>query len=160
MTGARPDESVVRSVRKGFESDGYKVFFYQDCAHKGGHLCSEEAVGALFATSGHVVSVNSPEARKSQYTNLEIGIIDSHVQDRSILVLSAEPLHKSMKIASQGGAVAEATDIAVREIVFEDDGLGWPTYASIASSIALLAGGALYMRNKIAGAAGSDASDA
>jgi hypothetical protein len=122
ITGARSDTPFVELMTKRLEADGNVVFFYQHCAQLA-RLCAEETVGAHCATAGQVISVNSADARKSEYTILETRIIDSKVTGTTVFIISAEQLQQAIShtthIASMGAA-ASAITIAGQELALED----------------------------------------
>ena len=68
IIGAGKDSAEVSEVAKALKAQGKSVFFYDFC-HP---LCSSEAVGAMFGTSGQTMLYHTSSADLSQYVTVEL----------------------------------------------------------------------------------------
>ena len=92
IIGAREDKAVISKLAESWKSDGYAVFFYDFCRQANGELCSEQAVGAMFGTSGFTFVYDTLAARKSPYVPVEIATARhlAGVDSRAYLISSSE----------------------------------------------------------------------
>jgi len=68
VTGSQGDWHVVQKLEAHYALSGYNLFFYLHCKP----LCAEETIGALFATSGTALHVQSPRTLKSEFVPIEV----------------------------------------------------------------------------------------
>jgi hypothetical protein len=80
VTGSSSDHKYVQTYRDQAEVEGYRLFFYKDCLP----LCSEAAVGALFATSSRWINIDSPGAEKSRYIPVELALIREQLKPKQL----------------------------------------------------------------------------
>jgi hypothetical protein len=67
IIGAGKDSTEVSELAESQKAQGNAVFFYDFCRP----LCSSEAVGAMFGTSGRTMLYNTPSAELSKYVEVE-----------------------------------------------------------------------------------------
>ena len=68
VTGSQGDWHDVQKLEAHYALSGYNLFFYLHCKP----LCAEETIGALFATSGTALHVQSPRTLKSEFVPIEV----------------------------------------------------------------------------------------
>jgi len=67
IIGAGKDSTEISKAAESLRAQGNAVFFYDFCRP----LCSSEAVGAMFGTSGRTMLYNTPSAELSKYVKVE-----------------------------------------------------------------------------------------
>lgn len=103
LTGARRDAPYVQKLKSRYASEGFMLFFYQDCTP----LCDESTVGAFFGTSGAVVHIDSPGAAQSLFVPVETALISEHSgYGRKVIVIDNSELNS---IAINESSIAIAT---------------------------------------------------
>jgi hypothetical protein len=94
VIGAGKDSAKVSELAKSLKSDGYEVFFYKFCRQSSGELCSSQAVGAMFGTSGSTMLYQTPFAKLSKYVTVEVataGFLEG-LSDKVVLISTPELL--------------------------------------------------------------------
>jgi hypothetical protein len=94
VIGAGKDSAKVSELAKSLKSDGYEVFFYKFCRQSSGALCSSQAVGAMFGTSGSTMLYQTSFAKFSKYVTVEVataGFLEG-LNKRVVLISTSELL--------------------------------------------------------------------
>ena len=89
IIGAGKDSAEVSEAAKSLEAQGNAVFFYDFCRP----LCSSEAVGAMFGTSGRTMLYHTSSADLSKYVKVEVAtarFIDGLA--KPVILISTEEL--------------------------------------------------------------------
>lgn len=118
LTGARSDAPYVQKLKGRYESEGFMLFFYQDCKP----LCDESTIGAFFGTSGTVVHIDSPGAKQSLFIPVEIGLISEHGgYGRKILVIDSSEFNSTT--IKEGSKLVAAVLTCGTDALLDDDSL-------------------------------------
>jgi len=98
--GAGEDFALMKSWAQRLETEGYRPFFYKMCEDAYGRLCESKVVGAMFATSGKTIVIDTPSGQKSRYVAHEANAAYSLLQgQKRALLLTPSQLVKA------GGAI-------------------------------------------------------
>jgi hypothetical protein len=88
----RETEPYVAAWRKIYDDLGHVTFFYQDCWAVASRPCSSQEVGALEAIADHIVVVQPPETKLSDFSRVELDRVIEFREGRmrAILVTPAQ----------------------------------------------------------------------
>jgi len=102
VIGAGKDSAKVSELAESWKSDGYTVFFYKFCGQSSGALCSSQAVGAMFGTSGRTMLYHTPSAELSKYVEVEVATARFlEGLDKQVVLISTAELLAAAKFAMQ-----------------------------------------------------------
>jgi hypothetical protein len=97
IVGAGKDEVAVSKISDHYKNDGFETFFYKDCVQFLKMLCSEEEVGVLFATSGHVIAIKSPYSDVSPYIQVELAAINIFNTGGALIIFDTDTILRVVK---------------------------------------------------------------
>jgi hypothetical protein len=96
VIGAGEDKAEIFKWAESWKSDGHAVFFYDFCRQISGELCREEAVGAMFGTSGQTFVYDTLAARRSEFVPVEIATAQHLAEgDRRVFLIPSAELRDS-----------------------------------------------------------------
>jgi hypothetical protein len=97
IIGAGEDRAEISEWAKSLKSDGRAVFFYEFCRQSIGKLCRDQAVGAMFGTSGYTLVYDTPAARRSEYVLVEVATARhlAGLDERRVMLISSSELGNS-----------------------------------------------------------------
>lgn len=108
--GSGGDFALMQSCAQQLEQDGYRSFFYKMCKDANGQLCESKVVGAMFATSGKAIVIDTPSAQQSRYV--------LHEANTAYLLLKGERMALLLTPADlvKAGGVLVSGPLTVAEI--------------------------------------------
>lgn len=83
IIGAGEDLELAKDLSKGLRRDGYEPFFYRYCNPE----CDEEFIGAIMATAGDRLFLNTPSAWESRYVEVEVAAARKHLGYQKDLIV-------------------------------------------------------------------------
>ena len=98
--GSGSDSELADRLSRVLQNHGYQTFFFRDCKPI---LCTDAHVGAMMATAGNAVYLNTSSAQHSRFIEVEIAAARRHLgyQEKGPIVIPAVELLEGIRTQSQ-----------------------------------------------------------
>lgn len=100
IIGSGSDSELADRWSRDLHNHGYQTFFFRDCKPI---LCNDADVGAMLATAGDAVYLNTPSAQQSRFVEVEIAAARRHLgyQEKGPIVIPAVELLETIRTQFQ-----------------------------------------------------------